>query len=50
MTDQIDPDELFVLKEALWPGVRFYDKQVEVIESVLLNRETYAVAGNQLGG
>lgn len=32
-----------------WPHIRFYDKQREMIESVQLNRETFVVAGNQLG-
>lgn len=39
----------------MWPDVRFYDKQVEVINSVLLpldrggSEETFVVAGHQLG-
>ena len=35
----IKPDDVFVLKEVLWPHVHFYRKQVEIIESVLLNDE-----------
>lgn len=45
----ISPDELFLLKEALWPDVTFYSKQVEVIESTVTNDETYVTAGNELG-
>jgi len=45
----ITPDDLFVLKERLWPDVYFYDKQVLVIESSLNNDETFVGAGNQLG-
>lgn len=33
----------------LWPHVRLYDKQVEVIRSVESTPETYVAAGNQLG-
>ncbi len=33
----------------LWPEVRFYSKQVEIIHSVLQNDETVVHAGNQLG-
>lgn len=33
----------------MWPQVRFYDKQVEVIDSVERNEETYVPAGNKLG-
>lgn len=38
-----------VFGKALWPGVDFYDKQVEVIHSVRDNAETFVVAGHQLG-
>lgn len=37
------------MKRDLWPNVRFYDKQVEIIESVRDNDETVVVAGHQLG-
>jgi len=37
------------LAELLWPEVKFYDKQIEIIESIRDNDETYVVAGNQLG-
>lgn len=33
----------------LWPGVRFYDKQRDMIGSVAEDAETYVVAGNKLG-
>ena len=33
----------------LWPEVRFYDKQIEIIESVRDNDETFVPAGNMLG-
>ena len=45
----IDPADVFLVKEAFWPSVTFYDKQVEVIESSFLNDETYVTAGNELG-
>ena len=32
-----------------WPKVRLYDKQVEVVYSVMNNDETYVPAGNMLG-
>jgi hypothetical protein len=34
---------------ALWPNVRFYEKQRQVIYSVRDNDETYCYAGHQLG-
>lgn len=33
----------------LWPGVEFYNKQREIIESVQYNIETFVPAGNMLG-
>lgn len=45
----ITPDDLFVLKEALWPHVRFYDKQVEIVESVCSDSETLVPACNKSG-
>lgn len=42
----IDP---MALKGMLWPDVTFYDKQREVIYSVLDNDETFVPAGNMLG-
>lgn len=33
----------------LWPEVQFYDKQIQVIESVRDNDETFVVAGHELG-
>lgn len=38
------------LKKLLWPDVRFYKEQVDIIESVKWNLETYVPAGNKLGG
>jgi hypothetical protein len=45
----ITPDDLFLLKEAIWPQVKFWDKQVEVIESVLLDKETFVPAAHEMG-
>lgn len=51
----VDPIDLSILKDPFvfqrffWPEVRFYAKQVEVIESVRDNPETFVVAGNMLG-
>lgn len=36
-------------QKLFWPNVKFYDKQIEIIESVRDNFETYVTAGNQLG-
>jgi phage terminase large subunit len=33
----------------LWPAVKFYDRQVEIMYSVRDDDETYVVAGNMLG-
>lgn len=38
-----------VFAEEFWPDVTFYREQVEVIESVEQDAETFVVAGNQLG-
>ena len=43
---QADP---FRLASSLWPDIQFYDKQIEVIESVWNNDETIVPAGNMLG-
>ncbi len=43
---EIDP---LRLKDLLWPSIRFYDKQVEIIYSVWNNPETVVHAGNKLG-
>ena len=43
------PEDLEILRADLWPKTQFYDKQWEVVESTLTNRETYVPAGNQLG-
>lgn len=45
----VHPDDALTLKELLWPEVEFYDKQVEIVDSVFRNRETYVPAGNKLG-
>lgn len=42
----VDP---FKLIQLVWPDVRLYDKQAEIIESVEKNKETIVIAGNQLG-
>ena len=42
-------DDMLLVKEALWPDVRFYDKQVDVIESVVRDLVTVVPAGNELG-
>jgi hypothetical protein len=42
----LDP---FQFARVLWPGLRFYSKQEEVIESVQDSVETYVPAGNMLG-
>lgn len=44
--DQIDP---VALKELLWPDIHFYDKQLEIIYSVINCKETVVGAGNKLG-
>lgn len=42
----VDPIELAKL---LWPDVRFYKEQKEIIYSVVENDETFVTAGNMLG-
>ncbi len=42
-------DDLLAIKAVLWPDVRFYDRQIEVIESHCDNVETDVPAGNKLG-
>ena len=37
------------MAERLWPQVKFYREQRQIIESVEESAETYVVAGNQLG-
>lgn len=41
-----DPVKLFRL---CWPDMRLYDKQEEILHSLVENDETYVPAGNQLG-
>lgn len=38
-----------LLANVLWPDLKFYDKQVEIIRSVWRDNETYVPAGNKLG-
>lgn len=38
-----------VFAHTFWPQFEFYDKQIEIIESVKDNVETYVTAGNMLG-
>lgn len=45
-TKIIDPLKLI---EILWPGIRLYDKQVEILYSLNENDETVVPAGNMLG-
>lgn len=42
----VDPTDFF---RVLWPHVTFYKEQVEIINSVRDNSETYVVAANQVG-
>src|SRR5271154_521237 len=42
----IDP---IAFQQFMWPDVHFYDKQREIIYSVLQNDETVVPAGNKLG-
>lgn len=44
--EEIDPLDF---KDALWPDVQFYEKQIEIIYSVMNNDETFVPAGNGLG-
>lgn len=45
----IYPEDLFLLKEVLWPDVHFYDKEVEIIESAVTDMETYVASCNKAG-
>ena len=49
MPFRIEPSQLFALQATVWPEVRFYDKQVEVLTAAVTARETYVTAGNKLG-
>ncbi len=44
-----EPVHPLTLGSLLWPKVTFYDKQVQVIDSVWRNKETIVPAGNKLG-
>jgi hypothetical protein len=46
---RITPGQVFALQAAVWPDVRFYDKEVEIVTAALTARETYVTAGNKLG-
>lgn len=39
----------FQFARLLWPDVKFYNKQMEIIQSVMDNDETFVPAGHQLG-
>lgn len=39
----------YAMTKLLWPDVRFYQQQREIIQSVDENDETFVPAGNQLG-
>lgn len=45
----ITPDDLFLLKEALWPHVKFSSKQVEIVESVARDLITVVPAAQKQG-
>lgn len=45
----VHPEDVFLVKHLWWPQYSFYDLQIEMIESVLSNRETYAPAANGMG-
>lgn len=48
----LDPEILedpLLFKELCWPDIKFYDDQLDIIESVKNNVETYVPAGNMLG-
>lgn len=52
MTNPIEPSlakDPLLFKQLLWPHVRFYDKQVEILESLVRDDETIVPAGNKLG-
>ncbi|MCK9570483.1 hypothetical protein M0R72_16165 [Candidatus Pacearchaeota archaeon] len=43
---RLDP---LILARHYWPNIKFYNKQIEIIDSVWNNDETVVVAGNELG-
>lgn len=45
----IHPDDMFLVKEVLWPRVQFFNKQVQIVESTFTNKETYVTAANKMG-
>lgn len=46
MKDVLDPIKF---QKLMWPHINFYDKQKEIIYSVVENDETFVPAGNELG-
>lgn len=48
-TKVITADDLFLLKEVLWPHVTFWSKQVEVIESVVRDSVTIVPSCHEAG-
>lgn len=57
MSEPSEPNDLMyfwrenplAMAECFWPGVQFYDKQKQIIESVRDDDETFVPAGNMLG-
>lgn len=45
----LDLSNPYTLTRLLWPDVRFYKQQRQIIQSVDQNDETFVPAGNQLG-
>lgn len=52
--DDIDPfwfwDKPVEFMGIVWPNVRIYSKQREILRSLVHNDETFVPAGNMLGG
>jgi hypothetical protein len=42
-------EDPLLFKELCWPDIKFYDDQIDIIQSVKDNVETYVPAGNMLG-
>ena len=49
MVDKSWIEDPLKFQRLCWPDVKFYDKQIEIIESVAYNDETIVPAGNKLG-
>jgi hypothetical protein len=43
------PDQPLELLAAVWPQFDLYDKQVDIVESVWANQETFVPAAHQMG-